>query len=517
MRQSNSHIAAIDVGSNSTHLVIAEVDTLGHIHILETQKEQSLLAASLTKDDCLDAESVTRLSATLKRMNELCASYGAKPRAVATQTLRQARNSAAFCQKVLKRTGVAIDVVTGQEEARLIYLGVQLGLDLGSAATLVLDIGGGSTEIVIGERGEELLSVSLSLGCVRLTKDMLPTGTFGSSDVRALQRAVAVRLRGVAEDVRRIGFERCVCSSGTVKAVKQLALGLAKSESPASFHGASLSADEIHLAFNALIKASTPKERRSLPGVDADRADILLAGTAILKEFSDQHGITEWTLSGYALREGILVDVLSRSGDWLRGDPDDVRWRSTRALGRRFMIDEAHAHRVTTLALRLYDGLALADKDEGRWREYLRCASHLHEAGRFLSYSAYHKHSYYLIRNASMPGFGLREQELIARMVRYHRKRSPRLTDEEWSGFSDLECRQIVLCASVLRLAVVLDKSRRGVLVDVGCSVDEGRMVLVAGYRGKEEPQSELFHFELEREAIQSALRRKLELQLRKL
>ena len=213
MRQSNSHIAAIDVGSNSTHLVIAEVDTLGHIHILETQKEQSLLAASLTKDDCLDAESVTRLSATLKRMNELCASYGAKPRAVATQTLRQARNSAAFCQKVLKRTGVAIDVVTGQEEARLIYLGVQLGLDLGSAATLVLDIGGGSTEIVIGERGEELLSVSLSLGCVRLTKDMLPTGTFGSSDVRALQRAVAVRLRGVAEDVRRIGFERCVCSS----------------------------------------------------------------------------------------------------------------------------------------------------------------------------------------------------------------------------------------------------------------------------------------------------------------
>jgi exopolyphosphatase/guanosine-5'-triphosphate,3'-diphosphate pyrophosphatase len=116
-----------------------------------------------------------------------------------------------------------------------------------------------------------------------------------------------------------------------------------------------------------------------------------------------------------------------------------------------------------------------------------------------------------------MPGFGLREQEIIARMVRYHRKRSPRLTDEEWSGFSDLECRQIVLCASVLRLAVVLDKSRRGVLVDVGCSVDEGRMVLVAGYRGKEEPQSELFHFELEREAIQSALRRKLELQLRKL
>ena len=517
MNQERNRIAAIDVGSTSTHLVVAEVDKLGHIHILETQKEQSLLAASLNAEDCLDAEAVARLGATLKRMNDLCATYGAQPRVVATQTLRLARNGQEFCQKVLRRCGVRIDIVSGQEEARLIYLGVQLGLDLGATSALVLDIGGGSTEVVIGERGEELLSASLNLGCVRLTKEMFSDDTYTSSELKALNRAVTVRIQSLADDVQRIGFERCFCSSGTVKAVKQMALALAKKEVPASFHGVVLSAAEIDQAYAALSKAMTPKERRSLPGVDAGRADILLAGTAILRAFSERHGITSWTLSGYALREGILVDHLSRTGEWLAGDPDDVRWRSARSLGRRFLVDEAYAHRVTGLAMRIFDAMLGLTGAGTRWREYLRCASHLHESGRFLSFSGYHKHSYYLIRNATLPGLALQEQEIVALIARYHRKRAPRTSDEELGGLSDDETRQVQLCAAILRLAVALDKSRRGAFAEVSCVVGETNIVITACYRGREEPTSEIFHFENERPVLEACFRRDVILKTLKL
>jgi exopolyphosphatase/guanosine-5'-triphosphate,3'-diphosphate pyrophosphatase len=515
MVRETGRIAAIDVGSNSTHLVIAEVDALGHIHILETQKEQSLLAASLSDDDCLDSETVVRLSVVLKRMNELCGTYGAKPRVVATQSLRQARNGSEFCYKVYKRCGVNMEIVTGQEEARLIYLGVQLGLDLGPGSNLILDIGGGSTEILIGERGEEHYCASLKLGCVRLTKDILGSGSFTSAAIKALERQVAVRLRSIAADVKKIGFERCVCSSGTVRAVKQLALGLAKKPFPESLHGAELTRAEIEAAYVALVKADSPKERRALPGVDKERADILLAGAAILREFSDQQGVMAWRLSGYALREGILVDQVSRVGEWLRGDPEDVRWRSVRALGKRLLVDEAHAHRVTHLALRAFDGLAgLADFPEN-WREYLRCASHLHEAGRFLSFSSYHKHSHYLIRNAALPGFALQEQEIIALIARYHRKRTLRIGEDALSSLTEEDRRRLQICAAVLRLAVALDKSRSGVVREFSCALSESDIVATIHCRRKDDPVAEVFHFEAERPSLEGAFKRTLSLVVR--
>jgi exopolyphosphatase/guanosine-5'-triphosphate,3'-diphosphate pyrophosphatase len=214
------------------------------------------------------------------------------------------------------------------------------------------------------------------------------------------------------------------------------------------------------------------------------------------------------------LREGILVDELSRAGEWLQGDPDDVRWRSTRALGRRFAVDEAHAQRVTTLALGLFDGLVEVGRPDARWREYLRCATYLHEAGRFLSYTGYHRHSYYLIRNAAMPGFAVQEQEIVALIARYHRKRAPKPGDDEFDGLGDDEVRHIQFTAALLRLAVALDKSRRGVVSRVSCLATETKIHVAVTTRARGEPQSEMYHFENERPVLESCLRREVILQV---
>jgi exopolyphosphatase/guanosine-5'-triphosphate,3'-diphosphate pyrophosphatase len=507
-------IAAIDVGSNSTHLVIAEADDLGHIHILETLKEQTLLGASINDDGCLDADAVIRLSRVLKRMSELCRNYGAEVRAVGTQSLRAAKNGTEFCRKVAKRCGVQIEIVTGKEEARLIYLGIQLGLEIRSRDVLVMDIGGGSTEILVGERGEEQYSTSLKLGCVRLSQGMFESQTYSPAEIKRLEKEVSLRFKSIASDVKKVGYDVTVCSSGTVKAVKQLALGLARKDVPENLHGASLSIAEIEQAYAALTQALTAKERRSLPQVEEQRADLLLAGCAILREFSLQHGITEWTLSGFALREGILVDLVSRGGEWLKGDPEDVRWRSVRSFAKRLQIDELHAHRIATLALKIFDGLVGLEAHPEIWREYLRCASFLHEAGRFLSFSGYHKHSYYLIRNASLLGFTLTEQESIALIARFHRKRAPKLQDDFFSDIAEEDRRRVQFCGAVLRMAVACDKSRSGIVSDISTTISSGTIGFGLKCRSSEQPLSEIFHFEGEKSCLETVFRRSVSISI---
>lgn len=511
-RPKSRRLAAIDVGSTSTHLVIAEVDDFGHIHILETLKEQTLLGAALSKEGYLDVDTVVRMSSTLGRMADLAKSYDAELWAVGTHSLRQARNGRQFCAKVARRCGVHVEIITGQEEARLIYLGIQLGLEMRNQDLLLMDIGGGSTEILIGERGEEQFSTSLKLGCVRLTHQIFASATYTPSEIRKLEKHVSVKLKSIAKDVSRVGYGICVCSSGTVKAVKQLALALNRKTIPENLHGDFLSREEIEVAYTALKRALSPKDRKNLPGVDASRAEILLAGCAILREFSLQHGITRWTLSMYALREGMLVDLVRRSGSWLKGDPEDVRWRSVRSFAKRLSIDEAHAHRVTALALKIFDIVAQAVSIPESWREYLRCAAHLHESGRFLSFSGYHKHTHYLIRNASLAGFTLAEQEVIALIARFHRKRQPKASDELFSNLDEDDKKWLSLCAAMLRLAVSLDKSRAGLVSELRGVFAPEVFKLHAEMRRQEDAGVELFDFEAQKNILSQAFQRPVEL-----
>lgn len=456
----NARVAAIDVGSNSTHLIVAEVDSLGHVHVIESRKEQTRLAAAIGTNGVLSAAGINLLSGVLRHMKEVADGFGARVRAVGTQALRQARNGPAVCRALERRTGVHVEIISGIEEARLIALGVQLGMHLPVERILILDIGGGSTEIFVGDPGEKVFSASLDLGCVSMTSACFPNAVYQGEQIERLETQVLMRLINVSREIAALAPKVWICSSGTAKAVKEAALTLRGAKVPDVLHGESLSIKEIRTVYTHISRARLPKERRAVAGVDPRRADILLAGCAILLEFSEQNQVKKWVFSDYSLREGLLVDCVERSRDWISGAVGDVRQRGVLAFARRVNVDETHAHRVGGLALSLLDQLKRHEDFPPSWREYLRAASFLHESGRFLRSSGYHKHSYYLIRHAILTGFTLTEQEIIALIVRFHRKRSPRFLRAGDFDLGAAELRAVCVCSAALRMAVALGYSR---------------------------------------------------------
>ena len=498
-------VAAIDIGSNSIHMLVVDVDPDGKLVVVETAKDQTRLGADLDERLCLDANALAKATVVLKRMRELADSLGAKVRAIGTHALREAKNGVEFCARLSKRTGINIEIVSGQEEARLVYLGVQYGLPLHEKSSLIVDIGGGSTEILVGQWGEERFSTSLKLGAVRLTQKYIKTDPVPEEEALALRRYVDSRIEPIAREIRKVGFDYAVGSSGTIKALKSLVLGLNGKGIPDSFHGSVLSAAELEMARSALEKAPSLKERRMLPNLDPKRADIILAGAYVLESLTRLAGVSSWTISLTAIREGIVIDTLMREGLWLKGNPSDVRWRSVRSFGKRLQIDEAHAWHITSLAVSLFDQLKGRHAMGNEWREYLRCSAYLHEAGRFLGFTGHHKHAHYLIRHSNLLGFTVRELDFVASVVRYHRKRSPRESDEIFREFEPNERRCTERCAAMLRLAASLDRGRLGRIQEIRVQEAEGKCKLTVYLHGSLDVFVEIYEVSIEKQHFEKA------------
>jgi exopolyphosphatase/guanosine-5'-triphosphate,3'-diphosphate pyrophosphatase len=460
-------IAAIDIGSNSTHLIVAEVDRLGHVHVLESRKEQTRLAAELIPQGQLSAASISRLCGVLRHMKEIADGFGAEVRAVGTYALRQAQNGAAACRTIERRTGVHVEIISGIEEARLIALGVQLGMHLPAEPVLILDIGGGSTEIFLGRYREKVLSASLDLGCVHLTGTSFPGSVYREKQIEKMETQVLMGLINVSYEIEAHAPKAWICSSGTAKAVKEVALSIRGVRVPSDLHGESLSLKEIRSVYACLRAARTPSQRRLVPMIDQKRVDILLAGCAILLEFSEQNKVKKWIVSEYSLREGLVVDFVERSRVWVKGAVRDVRQRGVQAFARRVQVDEAQSRRVADLSIAILDELSRFESTPVAWREYLRAAAFLHEAGRFLRFSGYHKHSYYLIRNAILTGFTLTEQEVLALVVRFHRKKSAASLRPGDFDLGAEELRAVRMCSTALRMAVALCYARKDKILSV--------------------------------------------------
>lgn len=500
-------IAAIDVGSNSIHLSVYEVDELGKFKVLRSEKDQTRLGSALDDKQCLDADALSRVANVLRKMKEIADDHKAEIRAVGTFALREAKNGADFVSKLYKRTGVRVDIISGHEEARLVYLGVQNGLPaFKDKPTLVCDIGGGSMELLIGQWGEESFATSLKLGCVHLSKTYLRSDPYTDKELAELNRYVYSRLDPVVTELRKVGFAQAVGTSGTIKAVKSVALGLQRASPPQSLHGVVLTSEEIRLAKDALSKARTVKDRKLVPGLDSKRADVVLPGIIVLDAVSRVAGVESWTVSLSAIREGLVIDTLLRKYCWLEGEPNDVRWRGVRNFAKRLGIEEAHAWHISSIAVSVFDQLQTRHKLGPYWREYLRAAAYLHEAGLFLGHTAYHKHGYYLIRNSGIFGYSIRELELVSLIVRYHRKRLSRKEDEIYKEFDDLEQRGVDTCAAILRLAASLDRRREGRIQEIKMSEVGKKCFLELFLRGSQDISVELYELELEKKLIEKAL-----------
>lgn len=500
------NIAVIDVGSNSTHMLVAEVDAGGTFRVLESMKDQTRLAADLDERLLLDSSALNKMATVLKKMRDVASRYNASIRCVATHALREARNGGEFANRLSKKVGFQVDIVSGQEEARLVALGVSSGLPIASTPALIVDVGGGSTEIVLCQANEVRFATSLKLGAVRLTQKFLKSDPFSESDLASLRDYVVSRLEPVCSEIRKIGFNQALGSSGTIKALQTLAYGIRGNEMPKNFHGSRLTFEELRTVCETLFRNRSIHERRMLPSIDAKRADIIVAGAMVYEVLAELASIRSFTLSLTALREGLIVDTLSRESGWLQGDTADVRWQSVRELAHRLRIDEPHAWHITSLTLSLFDWVELKLNSKSYWRELLRCAAYLHECGKFVNISGFHKHSQYLIKNSCLMGFNQKELEIIGALVRFHRKRTARPDDDCFEHLDPQEIQLIIKFSSLIRLAVSLDRGRLGRISRVQLSpVQAGRCTLTVAANVPSEAGVELYELSCEKEPFEKA------------
>jgi exopolyphosphatase / guanosine-5'-triphosphate,3'-diphosphate pyrophosphatase len=472
-------LAAVDIGTNSIHLVVARVGE-NRIEVVEREREMVRLGSSAGDMKRLTPAAINRGIEALDRFRKVAAIHGASVRAVATSAVREAENRHVFLERA-REVGVDVEVISGFEEARLIHLGVLQAVPVFDRRALVVDIGGGSTELVVGTRGDILTARSLKLGSIRLTKRYFAEPRLTPRAVEACRKGICTTLAPAVREIGRIGFDVAVGSSGTIGAVCQMVAARQDGGAPRTLNNFVCTRAELDGVIRRLTKATTVKERARIPGLDPRRADIILAGALILEQVVHTLGAVEFTFSDYALREGVLLDTWRRIHGGSLHHLSDLRRRSVMRLASQMDEDTAHSEHVAQLALQLFDATSGVHRLGDDSREVLEAAALLANVGLFVSHAGHHKHSYYVIRNSELlTGFTDREIELIALVARYHRKSVPRKKHPEFGALSREDQRRVRVLAGLLRVAVGLDRNHVGRVSGVTVRSDDGALVVAA-------------------------------------
>jgi exopolyphosphatase / guanosine-5'-triphosphate,3'-diphosphate pyrophosphatase len=472
-------LAAADIGTNSVHMVVARVDA-DRFEVVEREREMVRLGSSARDMKRLTPSAMNRGIEVLRRFRQVAEIHGAGLRAVATSAVREAENRATFIERARAEAGVDVEVISGFEEARLIHLGVLQAVPVFDRQVLVCDIGGGSTELVVGRKGEILTARSLKFGAIRLTRRYFPKDKLSAGAVEACRRDVRTGLVPAVREIRRLGFDVAVGSSGTIGAVCQMVAARRNGGLPRTFNNFTVSRADIDGVVRRLVKAPTVKARSKTPGLDPRRADIILAGALILEQVMDECGADELTFSDYALREGVLLDTWRRVHGGSLHHLSDLRRRSVVRLADQMDEDPKHSAHVARLALDLFDATVPIHGLGDDSREVLEAAGLLANVGLFLSHAGHHKHTYYVIRNSELlSGFTDQEIELIAQVARYHRKSAPRQKHPEFAALDADDQHRVCVLASLLRVAVGLDRNHAGRVRGVSCrEADDGALVV---------------------------------------
>jgi len=472
-------IAAIDIGTNSLHMVVARVTGSGRFEIVTRHKEMVRLGEGPGDMKQLTVDAMNRGVDALTRCRRIAESFDAQLVAVATSAVREAQNRDEFIRRAREEAGVVVDVISGHEEARLIHLGVLQALPVFDSVILLCDIGGGSTELLYGLGQEILAARSLKLGAIRLTRRFFGDPEVHPASVVACRRFVRDQVTPFVVETRSIRADSMVGSSGTIETLVAMTRGKG-TDSQRTLNAEVLSRDDVGVCIEALVAAGDHATITKLPGVDESRADILLAGALILHEVMLLAGTEFLTFSESALREGVLLDALHRHAGVDHRKLSDLRRHSVLHLVELCEEDPDHAFQVAWLAQRLLEGLEHCldlGPDAG---ELLEAAALLSNVGLFISHSRHHQHSYYVIRNSEhMSGFSDREIEIIAQVARYHRKSAPSERHEVFRSLSPEDRSLVRGLASLLRIAVGLDRSHGGVVRTVAAGVDGDGLITI--------------------------------------
>jgi exopolyphosphatase/guanosine-5'-triphosphate,3'-diphosphate pyrophosphatase len=470
--------AFVDIGTNSIRMTVARLAPDHTVTVLNQQKEVIRLGEGEFSDSRLKPQAMDRCLLVARRFLDLARSYGAEEVvAVATSATRDAENQAEFLDRLRDEAGLDVRVVSGREEARLIWLGVAGAWPLSGRRALFIDIGGGSTEVIVGGRSTYDFLDTLKLGAIRVTTRFLGLGnpdpvtarTYGA--MKEAIRSAAVR---TIQRAREFPFDGAVGTSGTILNLAQILAHEGRTTREGAI-GLSALGDLIRR-----LCALSLAERRQVPGINPERADILIGGAAVLETLMEGFGLEELRVSERGLRDGLLSEWLARRDPEHWGG-ENVRERSVLHLGRACRFDEPHARHIGELATALFDSaLALGLHDLGESeRELLRYASWLHDVGLFLSFSDHHAHSAYMIANADLLGFDKTEVEIMALTAFYHRKKMPRKKHAEFAALSERSRRAVCVLALCLRMAESLDRSHTGTVRSVALrSLDRKRVLL---------------------------------------
>lgn len=481
-------LAAIDIGTNSFHLVIAKYDKAKPFTILTKDKEVIRLGNSLNDMKYLKQDAIERGVSALKRFKMICDTFNAPVRAVATSATREALNKDEFIQRVYAETGIKIEVISGYEEARLIYLGVLQALQIYDKKILLIDIGGGSTEFLIGRKGSVKYANSLKLGAVRLTQRFFSESgkdpqkesdksdsknyKLKDSDIDEARLFVKGALTQAVRELSERSYDMVIGTSGTINNIASIIMS--GKEDIGEFdelllNNYKFNRDGLEGAVKKLLKAKTNSERQKIPGLDPKRADIIVAGGIILEQIFEEFGLKQLTVSNYALREGLLLDTLANIDDSeLPVHLNDVRYKSVLHLAESVNYESKHAQHVKYLSSKIFNFMKDTNQFEAQDEEYLEAASLLHDIGYYISHSNHHKHSYYLIRNSQkLLGFNDREIEIIANVARYHRKSHPKIKHEGFAKLNQEDKEIVKKLSGILRLADAMDRSHSSAVKDI--------------------------------------------------
>ena len=459
-------IAAIDIGTNSFHLLVAAVDPkLRTFRIIQAEKATTRLGERDPETGELTAAAMQRGLETLRQFRDLAASHRVEQIVTAaTSAVREAPNGRDFLQTILDDLGMEVDLVSGPEEARLIYLGVLSGMPFGDRPHLLLDIGGGSTELILADGRDAHALTSTRVGAVRLQRDFVRDDPMPPQRRSFLQAFIQGSLEPAVDKVRRRikpgETPVLVATSGTAMAIGSLAAS-EEERPPRKLHGYRVTRQSLNQVVDRLI-TMTPAQRRELAPINDRRAEIIVPGALILQTTMKMLGVEEFVLSERALREGLIVDWMLRQG--LLEDrfsfQSSIRQRTVLHQVQRFAVNQSRAERVASHALSLYDATrGVMHDDSGEGRELLWAAAMLHSCGQHINISAYHKHTWYLIRHGELLGYSEAEHLMVAAIARYHRRSLPKKRHESWQLVATRDNRRCVhQMALLLRLAAALDR-----------------------------------------------------------
>jgi exopolyphosphatase/guanosine-5'-triphosphate,3'-diphosphate pyrophosphatase len=454
-------IAAIDIGTNSIHMIVVKVRPDLSFEVIDREKDMVRLGAGGLDGRSLTQTAMAAAMQTLAKFKRLAETHKVDEIvAAATSATREAENGGDFIAEVDRQTGIRIKVISGTEEARLIHLAAGYGVDVGGNTAAVVDIGGGSVEVTLGTASQLTMGKSFKVGVIRLTERFVKSDPLDERDQRRLVKHLNREMGSYLDQVAMRGFDRVIGTSGTILSLGALASSSEDGERAEDLRNRRVSAKSLHKLRKRLTEYSI-EERLAIPGMDPRRADLSVAGSVLFDTIIRRLGADQFTLCDLALREGLVLDYIHRNSARIRKVEryPDVRRRSIVELGERCGYWSEHAQQVARLALAIFDQTRSVHGLGDRERDWLEYGALLHDIGVHISYERHHRHSYYLIKNGDLRGFDPQETEAIALIARYHRQSTPKKSHQGYCDLPRSMRRAVKALSAMVRLAEGLDRS----------------------------------------------------------